>query len=181
MSGQPSSADTDDGIDDSTLDEGCYYLSKLGLSSGDIAERFEITPREALLRKRRFSARLRSGELVEEPVALEFWKSIREEAEGNVKVTFVSGKGFHHAWRSDLRKLDGPTLLSIYESCKDFMNLDPSARFLQYDAPKNYDPLAMQREIAKAVLVVGNLLEEKWKEETATTKPNDSKQGTAQA
>lgn len=164
LSPEPVSA-VQDGVDDDTLDEGCYYLSKLGLSPKELAERFEISASDAQKRKKRFEAKLRSGKLVEEPVSMDFWKSVREEAEGNVKVTFVSGKGFHHAWRSDLKKLDGQSLLAIYESCKDFMNLDPNARFLQYDAPKNYDPLAMQREIAKAVVVIGNLLEEKWKEE----------------
>ena len=154
-------------VDDDTLDEGCYYLSKLGLNARQVAERFEIDAAQVIKRRKRFASRLASGALEEDPASLEFWKSVREEAEGNVKVTFVSGKGFHHAWRSDLKKFDGPTLLGIYESCKDFMNLDPNARFLQYDAPKNYDPLAMQREIAKAVVVVGNLLEEKWKEEGA--------------
>ncbi|MDA4135823.1 MAG: hypothetical protein OK449_02330 [Thaumarchaeota archaeon] len=152
-------------VDADTLDEGCYYLAALGLTPKEVAERFEIDPRDVLKRKKRFEAGLKSGEIEEDPASLVFWRSVREEAEGNVKVTFVSGKGFHHAWRSDLKKFDGPTLLAIYESCKDFMNLDPNARFLQYDAPKNYDPLAMQREIAKAVVVFGNLIEEKWKEE----------------
>ncbi len=152
-------------IDDDTLDEGCYYLSKLGLSSVEVGKRFEIPASEVTRRRDRFQSGLKNGRFVEDPASLEFWRSIREEAEGNVKVTFVSGKGFHHAWRSDMVKFDGPTLLGIYESCKEFLNLDPSARFLQYEAPKNYDPLAMQREIAKAVVVVGNLLEEKWKEE----------------
>lgn len=152
-------------MDDDVLDEGCYYLHKLGMTPKMVSERFEITVGEANLRRKRFAKALESGETVDDEASLEFWKSVREEAEGNVRVTFVSGRGFHHSWRSDMRKLDGPTLLAIYESCKDFMNLDPNARFLQYDAPKNYDPLAMQREIAKAVVVVGNLLEEKWKEE----------------
>ena len=153
-----------DEVDDDTLDEGCYYLSKLGLGSKEVAERFEISADEVAKHRKRFETRLSSGDIEEDPMSMVFWRSVREEAEGNVKVTFVSGKGFHHAWRSDLKKLDGPTLLAIFESCKDFMNLDPNARFLQYDAPKNYDPLAMQREIAKAVVVVGNLIEEKWKE-----------------
>lgn len=154
----------DDGVDDDTLDEGCYYLSKLGLSDEEAGLRLEVPPGDVTRRRKRYGARLKSGELAEDPVSLEFWKSVREEAEGNVKVTFVSGKGFHHAWRSDLEKMDGPTLLSIYESCKEFLNLDPTSRFVQYDPPKTYDPLAMQREIAKAVVVVGNILEEKWKE-----------------
>ena len=154
-------------IDEDILDEGCYYLSKLGLGPGEIASRFEISKADVIKRGNRYRMRLEHGEVVED-MGHAFWESIREEAEGNVKVNFVSGKGFHHARRSDLAKLDGPTLLSIYESCRDFMNMDPSARFVQYDAPKNYDPLAMQREIAKAVVVIGTLLEEKWKEEKKT-------------
>jgi hypothetical protein len=153
-----------EGADDSTLDEGCYYLSKLGLTAKEVATRFEITEREVLIRQKRFKTGLEAGTIAED-IGLDFWRSIKEEAEGNIKVTFVSGKGFHHSWRNDLRKFDGPTLLAIYESCKDFLNLDPNARFLQYDAPKNYDPLAMQREVSKAVVVLGGLLEEKWKAE----------------
>jgi hypothetical protein len=80
-------------------------------------------------------------------------------------VTFVSDKVFHHAWRSDLEKMDGPSLMAVFESCKQFLNLDPNARFLQYSPPKNYDPLAMQREITKAVTVINSILESKWKHE----------------
>jgi hypothetical protein len=161
-------ATQDDGreaIDDDILDEGCFYLTGLGMTPAEVASRFEISPRQVASRAARFRKRLEGGKVVEEPVSADFWKSIREEAEGNVKVTFVSEKGFHHSWRTDLRKLDGATLLSLYESCKDFLSLDPNARFLEYKTPKNYDPLAMQREITKAVVVLGGLLEEKWKEE----------------
>jgi len=153
-----------DRADDASLDEGCFYLSKLGLTAKEVASRFEIGEREVVMRRKRFANGIKQGTIAED-MGLEFWRSIKEEAEGNIKVTFVSDKGFHHAWRSDLEKFDGPTLLAIYESCKDFLNLDPNARFLQYNAPKNYDPLAMQREISKAVIVVGALLEEKWKKE----------------
>jgi len=34
---------------------------------------------------------------------------------------------------------------------------------LQYSPPKNYDPLAMQREISKAVTVINSILETKGK------------------
>ena len=57
------------------------------------------------------------------------------------------------------------------QSCKAFLNLDPTARFLEYNTPKNYDPLAMQREISKAVVVLGGLLDEKWKEEKDPKSP----------
>ncbi len=154
-----------DEIDDSVLDEGSYYLAKLDLDVDEIAERFEIPPAQVLKHKTRFEGKLKRGDLIEVDTDLSFWRNVKEEAEGNVKVTFVSDKGFHHSWRSDLEKLDGASLLAIFESCKRFLNLDPNARFLEYSPPKNYDPLAMQREISKAVTVINSILESKWKRE----------------
>jgi hypothetical protein len=154
-----------DDIDDSVLEEGSYYLSKLELDVDAIAERFEIPPAEVLRHRTRFEGKLKRGDVLEVDTDLAFWRNVKEEAEGNVKVTFVTDEGFHHAWRSDLEKLDGPSLLAIFESCKRFLNLDPNARFLEYSPPKNYDPLAMQREISKAVTVVNSILEKKWKHE----------------
>ncbi len=152
----------EDAIDESVLEEGSYYLSKLDLDVDAIAQRFEILRAEVLRHKTSFERKLKSGDALEVSTDLAFWRSVKEEAEGNVKVTFVSDKGFHHAWRSDLEKMDGPTLLGIFESCKRFLNLDPNSRFLEYSPPKNYDPLAMQREISKAVAVITSIMEKKW-------------------
>ena len=152
-------------IDEDVLDEGSYYLSKLDLDTEAVAERFEITPEKVELHRKRFTDRLKRGEAVETATDLAFWKSVKEEAEGNVKVTFVTDKGFHHSWRSDLEKLDNPTLMSIFEECKRFTGLDPNSRFLVYSPPKNYDPLAMQREITKATTVIENILLARSKQE----------------
>ena len=161
--GKPKSPSSKDEIDSSVLEEGSYYLSKLDLDIDAIGERFEIPPAQVLRHKTRYEGKLKRGDVVEVAADLAFWRSVKEEAEGNVKVTFVTDKGFHHSWRSDLEKLDGPSLLAIFESCKRFLNLDPNSRFLEYAPPKNYDPLAMQREISKAVTVISSILENKWK------------------
>lgn len=152
-------------IDGSVLEEGSFYLSKLDLGVEAIAERFEIAPAQVLRHKTRYETKLKSGEAVETAEDLNFWRGVKQEAEGNVKVTFVTEKGFHHSWRSELEKLDGASLLAIFESCKHFLNLDPNARFLEYSPPKNYDPLAMQREITKAVTVISSILEKKYGKE----------------
>jgi len=161
---------SDDDHDDDlerTIDEACYYLSRLGVDDEGIAKRFETSTREVARRRSRFSELIQDGDVAVGQADMNFWRDIKNEAEGNIRVTFVSDKGFHHAWRSDLTKLDGPTLLSIYESCRHFLDLDPSARFVEYSPPKNYDPLAMQREIKKALLTLGALLDEKWREQPA--------------
>ena len=162
--------DVDSGPDDETLDEGCFYLSRLGLGPNEIAKRFELTSREVRMRQSRFELKVKSGDLVESESDKSFWSDVMKEAEGNVKVTFVTEKGFHHAWRSELEKLDPQTLFAIFESCKHFLDLDPSSRLLEYSPPKNYDPLAMQREIRKAVIVMGALIDDRWKRETSRTK-----------
>lgn len=146
-------------IDQDVLDEGSYYLSKLDLDPAAIAQRFEIPKGDVLRHKTRYERKLKRGDALETAGDLAFWMSVKQEAEGNIKVTFLSEKGFHHAWRTDLEKLDTATLFEIFESCKRFLNLDPNARFLEYSPPKNYDPLAMQREVSKAVTVVSAILE----------------------
>lgn len=149
----------DDDIDPTVLEEGSYYLSKLELDESAIAERFEIPRGDVLRHKTRYEKKLKRGEVLEAAGDLAFWKSVKEEAEGNVKVTFVTEMGFHHSWRSELEKLSSADLFAIFESCKQFLNLDPNARFLKYSPPKNYDPLAMQREVSKAVVVINSILE----------------------
>ena len=139
----------------------------MGVDDEGIARRFDVSRQEVGRRRRRFSRLIERGLTLESEIDSGFWESIKNEAEGNTKVTFVSEKGFHHAWRSELKRLDGPALLSIFESCKHFLDLDPSARFIEYSPPKNYDPLAMQREIKKALVTIEGLLEEKWKEQSA--------------
>jgi hypothetical protein len=152
-------------IDEDVLDEGSYYLSKLDLDVDAIAERFEILPSKVLKHRNRFEGKLKKGNAVETKTDLDFWRDVKHEAEGNVKVSIVSDRGFHHSWRSDLEKLDDTALFGIFESCKRFLYLDPNSRFLEYAPPKNYDPLAMQREITNAVTVITSILSQRSKEE----------------
>jgi len=65
---------------------------------------------------------------------------------------------------SELQRLDGHTLMAIYESSRDFLDSDPTQKFLDYPSPRGYDPLAMDREVRKALGILGELLEVKWKE-----------------
>jgi hypothetical protein len=146
------------------MEEGCYYLMDLGLTAEEVASRFEITPARASDLARSYRSKLESGAVSPGEFDRVFWEDVKKEAEGDVKLTFLSEKGFHHAWKSELRKLDGPALMSIYEASRDFLGADPNQKFLDFPPPRGYDPLAMDREVRKAVEVVGELLAEKWKE-----------------
>ncbi|MDG6901563.1 MAG: hypothetical protein JRM80_06335 [Nitrososphaerota archaeon] len=152
-------------IDEEVLEEGCYHLSRLGLDRAQLAAHFEISTAKVGELIAAYEAKLKSGAVSAGEFDRVFWEDVKKEAEGDVKLTFLSDKGFHHAWRSELEKLDGPALMSIYESSKDFLNADPNQKFLDFPPPKGYDPLAMDRELKKAVGVIGDLLSEKWREE----------------
>lgn len=150
-------------IDKEVLEEACYYLTKLGLDKEKVALEFGISVKEVSKLANLYNRKIKSGKVREEPFDAMFWERVKKEAEGDVKLTFVSRKGFHHAWKSELEKLDGEALMEIYESSKDFLNMDPNQRFVEFVKPRGYDPLALEREIKKAVEVVGKILEEKYK------------------
>jgi len=149
-------------VSEEILQEGSYYLMDLGLSSKEVAAHFETTKKKVEKLASDYSAKLKSGEVVPSEVDRAFWEDVKKEAEGDEKLTFVSDKGFHHAWKSELRRLDGAALMSIYEASKDFLNSDPNKRFLDVPRPKGYDPLAMDREVSKAIEFLGKLLAEMW-------------------
>ena len=155
----------DPDVDEEVLEEGCYHLSRLGLTDDQLAAHFGIAPARVGSLVESYESKLKSGAVVPGDFDRAFWEDVKKEAEGDVKLTFLSDKGFHHAWKSELRKLDGPALMSIYESSKEFLSADPNQKFLDYPPPKGYDPLAMDRELKKAVGVIDELLAEKWKEE----------------
>jgi len=153
------------GVDEEVLEEGCYYLSRLGLTAEQLASHFGLPSAKAGELAKSYEAKIKSGKVTPDDFDSAFWEDVKKEAEGDFKLTFLSEKGFHHGWKSELEKLDGPALMSIYESSKDYLNADPNQKFLDFPPPKGYDPLAMDREIRKAVGVVQELLENRWASE----------------
>ena len=158
-------------MSEEVLEEGCYYLSRSGLSSEQLAFHFGISPLKVEALARTYESKIKSGKATPGDFDRVFWEDVKKEAEGDVKLTFLSDKGFHHAWKSELSRLDGPSLMSIFEASKDFITADPNQKFLDYPPPKGYDPLAMDRELKKAVGVIGELLAEKWKEQKDKDSP----------
>ncbi len=158
-------------VSEEILEEGCYHLSGLGVTRAQLAAHFEISQSRVSSLIRSYESKVRKGEVTLGEFDRPFWEDVKKEAEGDAKLTFISEKGFHHAWKSELEKLDGPALMSIFEASKDFLEADPNQKFLDYPPPKGYDPLAMDRELKKAVGVIGELLAEKWKTEKRKDSP----------
>jgi hypothetical protein len=125
-----------DEISEEVLEEGSYHLFRLGLTNEQIAEHFETTPSKVACLIDSYETKLKSGKVTTEAIDHVFWEDVKKEAEGDMKLTFLSDKGFHHAWKSELVKLDGQALMSVYEASKDFLNADSNQRFLDYPPPK---------------------------------------------
>lgn len=164
-----------DGISDEVLEEGCYHLYKLGLGIGDIARHFEITEAKARGFASSYELKLKEGRITSDPFDIRFWEDVKKEAEGDEKLTFVSDKGFHHSWKSEVSRLEPGALMNIYESSRDFLAADPNQRFLDYSPPKGYDPLAAEREVKKSVEIVRSLLDRMWKEEKNSERRGENK------
>ena len=165
----------EDDVSDEILEEGCYYLSDMGLTMEQISVHFEISPQRAASLAKSYESKLKSGKAAKGDFDRVFWEDVKKEAEGDMKLTFLSDRGFHHAWKSELGKLDGTALMSIYEASKDFLSADPNRKFLDYPPPRGYDPLAMDRELSKTVGVIGELLAEKWKSDEGSGRKKTAK------
>ena len=149
------------------LEEGSFYLSVLGVDPAQIAVHFETTEGRVKKLIAAYRSKLESGRVTQQDFDRTFWEDVKKEAEGDVKLTFVSDRGFHHSWKSELAKLDGPSLMAVYESSRDILNSDPNQRYHDVPPPKGFDPLALEREVRKAVSVISELLDVKWKEQKA--------------
>ncbi len=93
--------------------------------------------------------------------------SFQEVSKGNEKITFVRENGFYHCRRSDLETMDSPALMNIFESSKKFLDFDMYRRYLDTKPPVGYDPMAMQRQIKRAVELIQEILRQRWEQEKA--------------
>ena len=57
------SSDAEGEVNREILEEGCYYLSQLGLPDEQIAQHFETSPRRVAELIRSYSSKLKSGEV----------------------------------------------------------------------------------------------------------------------
>jgi hypothetical protein len=147
------------------LGEACYYLLKKGLTIEQVSKALEISQEEVTRLRKRFESRIASGETMENEVDKNLWEDVYNDSVGNEKITFVKENGFYHCRRSDLDKMDSTALMAIFESSKQFLDFDMYKPYLGSKPPAGYDPMAMQRQIKKAVDIIEVLLKQRWEDE----------------
>jgi hypothetical protein len=147
------------------LSEACYYLLKKGLTVEQVSKALEISQEEVTRLRKRFESRMASGEATENEVDKNLWEDVYNDSVGNEKITFVKDSGFYHCRRSDLDNMDSTALMAIFESSKQFLDFDMYKPYLGSKPPAGYDPMAMQRQIKKAVDIIEVLLKQRWEGE----------------
>ena len=153
------------------LQEACYYLLKKGLAIEQVSKALEISDLEVNRLCQQFEARIATGEAVENEIDRNLWEDVYNDSVGNEKITFVRDNGFYHCRRADLDKMDSPALMAIFETSKKFLDFDMYRRYLDSKPPVGYDPMAMQRQIKRAVDLIEQLLKQRW--ESSESKSND--------
>jgi hypothetical protein len=144
------------------LQEACYYLLKKGLTIEQVSKALQISEQETTRLRQQFESRLASGDAVENEVDRNLWEDVYNDSVGNEKITFVRDNGFYHCRRADLDKMDSPALMAIFETSKKFLDFDMYRRYLDSKPPVGYDPMAMQRQIKRAVELIEQVLKQRW-------------------
>ncbi|OLD12198.1 MAG: hypothetical protein AUI50_07135 [Crenarchaeota archaeon 13_1_40CM_2_52_14] len=144
------------------LQEACYYLTKKGLTMDQVSKALEISEQEASRLYQQFEDRIASGDAMENEIDRNLWEDVYNDSVGNEKITFVRDNGFYHCRRADLDKMDSPALMAIFETSKKFLDFDMYRRYLDSKPPVGYDPMAMQRQIKRAVDLIEQVLKQRW-------------------
>jgi hypothetical protein len=144
------------------LGEACYYLLKKGLTIGQVSKALELSEQEVTRLNKQFESRIASGDATENEVDKNLWEDVYNDSVGNEKITFVRDDVFYHCRRSDLDKMGSPALMAIFETSKKFLDFDMYRRYLDSKPPVGYDPMAMQRQIKRAVELIEQVLKHRW-------------------
>lgn len=146
------------------LQEACYYLRKKGLSFAELSKALEISEAQASRLFEEYASRIATGTADENEVDRNLWEDIHNDAYGNEKITFARDDGFYHCRRSDLELMESSALMSIFETSKKFLDFDMYRRYLDSKPPVGYDPMALQRQVKRAVELIEGILKKRWDE-----------------
>ncbi len=146
------------------LEEACYYLRKKGLTFQELSKALEIPESEALRLHDSYTIKIQKGLVQENEVDRNLWEDIYHDSHGDEKVTFVRDNGFYHCRKSDLEQMEGTALMAIFETSKRFLDFDMYKPYLDTKQPTGYDPMALQRQVKRAVELIQEILHKKWAE-----------------
>ena len=147
------------------LQEACYYLHKKGLTYQEVSEALEIPAQEAMRLFQEYEFKIAQGLARENEVDKALWEDVFNDSIGNEKVTFVRRDEFYHCRRSDLAKMDSQALMAAFETSRKFLDFDMYKPYLGTKPPVGYDPMALQRQVKRAMDIIEKILKQRWEKE----------------
>ncbi len=147
------------------LEEACYYLRKKGLSFEELSKVLDAPEDRVEALFREYESKIARGLAQENEVDRNLWEDVYNDSIGNEKITFARDDGFYHCRRSDLEKMESPALMAIFETSKKFLDFDMYRRYLDTKPPVGYDPMALQRQVKRAVDLIQEIFDDRWKKE----------------
>src|SRR5439155_24761545 len=148
------------------LEEACYYLRKKGLSFQEVSKALEIAEPQASHLFEVYQSKISKGLVEESEVDRNLWEDVYNDSFGNEKITFARDNGFYHCRRSDLELMESSALMSIFESSKKFLDFDMYKPYLNTKPPVGYDPMALQRQVKRAIELIQEILNQRFKKES---------------
>src|SRR5439155_1488854 len=113
-----------------------------------------------------YASKIAAGAASENEVDKNLWEDIHNDSFGNEKITFARDDGFYHCRRSDLELMESSALMSIFESSKKFLDFDMYKPYLNTKPPVGYDPMALQRQVKRAIELIQEILNQRFKKES---------------
>jgi len=146
-----------------SIQDGCYYLHKFGLSYDELASIFGIQKKEAKEFVKKFKERIDKGQIQETAFDMSFWKDVIDESREGSRITLVSSKGqFYHGRKSDLERMKTADLLALFEINKEFLMMVPQVALDTLKQHKiGYDPLLPIKQIQESVPVIESILKKR--------------------
>jgi len=155
------------------LQEATYYLRRKGLSFEKLSRILEIPEQKVRDFYDEYASKIRDQTILESEVDRNLWEDVYNDSIGNEKVTFARDNGFYHCRKSDLEKMESPALMAIFETSKQFLDFDMYRKYLDTKPPVGYDPMALQRQVKRAVDIIREILENRW-EKTGAERATDN-------
>jgi len=143
-----------------SIQDGCYYLHKFGLSYDDLASIFGIETSEAKEFVRKFREKIAKGQIEETTFDMSFWKDVINESKDGSRITLVNSEGqFYHGRKSDIERMKTADLLSLFEINKEFLMMVPQVALDTLKGHKvGYNPLIPLKQVQESVKIIESIL-----------------------
>ena len=158
-------------MEEDYVEEACFYLSKLGKNTDEIAKEFSMTRSQVESAIESYGKKIETNQAAFDEDTKEFWARINQESSGDEKITLVDDKGrYYHGWRSEIEKLGTAELVELLVVNKKYSDRHPLSEFSKTQPVVGYDPIVPLRNIRRTVSLIDQILQgRESEEETATS------------